>query len=232
MGSSYFYLEFLIAWISLLSKAGYQNPAILALEYTLVPDAKWPEQLEETIAGYRFLLDEFGDGYASRICVSGDSAGATLVLSMLLEQGRHLPRPASAVLLSPWTHLVSSLNQNTASDYLDKDSLHLYAHQYAGDAACKSHKISPGLNRTSWRESSPLKGYSIIFGVEEVFSLGIAQMVCHMKDDGCAVKTYAKDAGIHAWPVVDLFLGNDWSDRLGGLRKMTEFVANTIDTLR
>lgn len=43
MGSSYFYLEFLLTWLSVLkSSGGFQNPAILSLEYTLVPDACYP----------------------------------------------------------------------------------------------------------------------------------------------------------------------------------------------
>jgi hypothetical protein len=56
MGSSYFYLEFLLSWLSLLCEAGYSNPAIFALEYTLVPDASFPTQLCDTIAGYRHVL--------------------------------------------------------------------------------------------------------------------------------------------------------------------------------
>lgn len=52
MGSCYFYLEFLLAWVSLLKEAGYRNPAIFSLEYTLVPDAVYPAQLEQTVTGY------------------------------------------------------------------------------------------------------------------------------------------------------------------------------------
>jgi acetyl esterase/lipase len=153
MGSSYFYLEFLIAWLTRLKDKGFRNPAVFALEYTLVPDSKWPTQLNETRAGFNFLRDSFGEGSAAKICVSGDSAGATLVLSMLLQAGgtdqEHQlavsDRPRLAVLLSPWTHLVSELNRNTRSDYLDKNSLHLYAKQYAGEAAKTDEVVSPGL---------------------------------------------------------------------------------------
>ena len=83
MGSSYFYLEFLIAWLTCLKDRGYKNPACFALEYTLVPDATWPTQFEQTRSAFKFLRDSFGEGSASRICVSGDSAGATLVLSLV-----------------------------------------------------------------------------------------------------------------------------------------------------
>ena len=42
MGSSYFYLEFLISWLTLLRQRGFKYPAIFALEYSLVPDQVFP----------------------------------------------------------------------------------------------------------------------------------------------------------------------------------------------
>jgi acetyl esterase/lipase len=235
MGSAYFYMEFLMAWMSRLRDKGFRNPAIFALEYTLVPDAQWPIQLNETRAGYKFLQETFGNRSAAKICVSGDSAGATLMLSMLLQPGRleqeplfqGLDQPGLAILLSPWTHLVSALNQNTRSDYLDKDSLHLYAKQYAGKDTMTDEVISPGLSRGRWKRASPLNGYRVIYGSEEVFGPGIHEMVRHMKRDGATVETLQHEAGIHAWPVVNLFLGETREHRLYGLDVMTEFVASS-----
>ncbi|MCJ1337313.1 hypothetical protein MMC09_002595 [Bachmanniomyces sp. S44760] len=91
MGSSYFYLEFLLAWLSLLKTvAGYKNPAIFALEYTLVPDAAFPVQLQETVKGYEYVLSRLPNPTdASKVCVAGDSAGATLILTFLLYISRH-----------------------------------------------------------------------------------------------------------------------------------------------
>lgn len=235
MGSSYFYLEFLIAWLSCLKDRGYRNPACFALEYTLVPDAQWPTQFEETRAGFRFLKESFGEGSTSKICVSGDSAGATLILSLLLHPGPvgqepqfdKTDRPALAVLLSPWTHMVSELNQNTPSDYLNRDSLHLYASQYAGKLTKTDTVVSPGLSVGRWNKASPLDGYRIIHGAEEVFAPGIDEMVRQMQHDGAFVKRYSEPAGIHAWPVVNLFLGETREERLSGLQKMTDFIATS-----
>ncbi|RYP79733.1 hypothetical protein DL770_006522 [Monosporascus sp. CRB-9-2] len=56
MGSCFFYLEFLLTWASLLTEAGHRNPAIFALDYTLVPDGSFPTQLEEAIASYEHVL--------------------------------------------------------------------------------------------------------------------------------------------------------------------------------
>jgi acetyl esterase/lipase len=235
MGSSYFYIEFLMAWISRLRDGGFRNPAVFALEYTLVPDAQWPVQFNETRAGYTFLRESFGEGSTAKICVSGDSAGATLILSMLLQPGhleqdaqsRSLYRPGLAILLSPWTHLVSELNRNTRSDYLDKDSLHKYAKQYAGTATMTDGVISPGLCTGRWKQASPASGFRILYGAEEVFEPGIQEMIGHIKRDGAVVKTHEQRAGIHAWPVVSLFLGNSLEERLKGLDIMTEFVMSS-----
>jgi acetyl esterase/lipase len=231
MGSSYFYMEFLMAWLTRLKQQGYRNPACFALEYTLVPDAKSPTQLNETRAGYQFLLDNFGATAASKICVSGDSAGATLIMSMLLHDGTSestkSEKPALAVLLSPWTHLVSELNRNTSSDYLDKNSLELYAKQYAEREARTNEILSPGLCVDKWKQAEPTDGFRMIYGAEEVFGPAIQQTVAHMKKNGVLVKTHAHEAGIHAWPVVDLFLGETREGRLTGLNIMTDFVLSS-----
>ena len=226
MGSSYFYLEFLTAWISCLQDRGFKNPLILAVEYTLVPDQVWPVQFDETRAAYQFLVQYMGD--SSKICVSGDSAGATLVLSTLLTHGgvtdvptiREDLKPGLAVLISPWTHLVSDLNRNTQSDYLDAASLHLYGRQYAGKYGLDDPILSPGLSVGRWKEVSPKHGYYFIYGREEVFATGIAEVVRDMKEQGVEVVEVSKANGIHAWPVVNLFLGDSRAERLEGLEKM------------
>ncbi|KIX07910.1 uncharacterized protein Z518_02564 [Rhinocladiella mackenziei CBS 650.93] len=230
MGSAYFYIEFLMAWVTRLRDSGFRNPAVFALEYALVPEARWPTQFNETRAGYTFLRETFGDGSAAKICVSGDSAGATLILSMLLQQEPHfqsLHRPGLAILLSPWTHLISDLNQNTPSDYLDKNSLHRYADQYAGEAVKSDEVISPGLNTVHWKQASPLNGYRVLYGAEEVFRPGIEEMIHHMKNNGAVVKTHRREAGLHVWPVVNLFLGESSEERLQGLDIMTEFIMSS-----
>lgn len=237
MGSAYFYLEFLIAWLSRLHDHGFHNPAIFALEYTLVPDAVWPRQFNETCAGYSLLLDYMG-GDSSRICVSGDSAGATLILSRILHHGDHdeapiiyeASRPALAVLISPWTHLISPLNRNTPSDYLDANALEKYGAQYLGGQSPHNDTISPGLMYGRWKLTSPTRGYCIVYGSEEVFAPAIEETMRKMKDEGARVTARSEEGGIHAWPVVDLFLGVTREERLRGLDQITEMVVSRMWT--
>lgn len=230
MGSSYFYLEFLVAWISRLKQAGFQNPGFFALEYTLVPDATWPTQVDETTAGWNFLCEHITD--ASKICICGDSAGATLVLSHLLrtelDSTQHYPnstwendRAATAILISPWTDLVSSLNRDTESDYLCKETLEIYAKQYAGNR--NINDISPSGNSQQWKAVSPRHGFAFVYGAEEVFRPAIVATAERIRNAGCDVSLTSMKGGIHAWPVVDLFLANS-TKRLRGLDKLTDIV--------
>lgn len=239
MGSSYFYLEFLLTWLSELSSSGYKNPAVFSLEYTLVPDAVFPTQLEEAARAYEHVLRVVRD--PSRVCVSGDSAGALLMLSLLLylgnqrtsdeESGSHVPmRPGLAVLISPWVTLNSVRHKNTLSDYLDVKQLHQYGMQFAGGKMPEDNPlVSPGNcnDMELWRRSSPEKGIFMTYGTDEVFAPEIEGLIERLQ--GAVDISSKKEAGgIHAWPVAALFLSTSLDDRLEGLRTMTQEIRRRV----
>ncbi|TKA82792.1 hypothetical protein B0A55_01772 [Friedmanniomyces simplex] len=235
MGSSYFYMEFLFAWVSLLKEAGYANPALFALEYTLVPEATYPTQLQEALAGYKYCLSIAED--PSRICVSGDSAGATLILSLLLclsdyAGGMKNKLPGLAIPISPWAVIVNSNHQNTASDYLNKDSLHLYGSQYIGTKATSDDPlVSPGSckNLAWWRRASPTLGWFFVYGAEEVFAPDARDLVALLKKAGITAEVLEEKGWTHAWPVVKLFLCNGQEERQSGLRAMVGFMRERLE---
>ena len=222
MGTTYFYLEVLLVWLSLLKSSGFKNPAIFALEYTLVPDETYPVQLHETLAGYKYVCSLISE--PSRVCVAGDSAGATLVLSLLFHLGRkdqdlrpndttaqiyHTQRPGMAVLISPWVTLLSSKNRDTARDYINMATLELYAHQYGSNKiSLHDPRISPGNCKDAcwWQSASPSRGFYVSYGSEEVFAPEIRDLFSFWKNSGIAVECYEEKAGIHAWPVAAVFL--------------------------
>ncbi|KAL8826552.1 MAG: hypothetical protein Q9170_007357 [Blastenia crenularia] len=234
MGSSYFYLEFLLAWLTLLQEAGYRNPAIFALEYTLVPDEKYPTQLEQTVAGFDHICHIIKD--PSKICLAGDSAGATLQLSLLLQISKaSYPgkrRPGLATLISPWATLVTPKNRDTASDYLNADSLHLYGRQYAGTSAnLKDPLVSPGMckDREWWARASPSGGFCFMYGSEEVFGPEVRDLIALLRRSGCAVRVREEPGQVHAWPVVSLFLADTQMERTKGLKDLTKMIKQVID---
>jgi acetyl esterase/lipase len=245
MGSSYFYLEFLLSWLSVLAESGYRNPAVFALEYTLVPEASFPVQLQETIQGYEHVLTVARD--PSIVCVSGDSAGANLILGLLLYlarggragagagswpvNDRALTKPGFAVLISPWTTLISPLHKNTANDYLDDGTLRRFGLQYTGTKVSTDDPlVSPGkCNDVSWwKEASPTKGIFVTYGQEEVLAPEIKELVGIWKNATVRVEADAEIGGIHAWPVASHFLSNSSEQRLKGLRKIVEEIRQQI----
>lgn len=242
MGSSHFYLEFLFSWLNLLKGAGYKNPAIFALEYTLVPDGKFPKQLREAAAGYEHVLSVVGD--PNRVCVAGDSAGATIILSLLLHLAgmdhqadtvdgiveQRLAKPALAILISPWLTLVSDRHQNTKSDYLDTRHLHIYAKEYAGyNASPNDGLLSPGRCRdvSLWRQACPSRGLFVAYGNEEVFAPEIVEVVQFWKKCGIKTTSRGEPGGIHAWPVASLFLSES-NKRLDGLKDLVREIRENI----
>jgi acetyl esterase/lipase len=236
MGSSFFYLEFLLAFLHLLKQSGLRNPAIISVEYSLVPDAIFPTQLIQALAAYKYALS-FTHGDASKICVAGDSAGGTLVMSLLLHLRTHavLMKPALAVLISPWVTILEDNHADTASDFLSVYTLHQYGHQYLGATSPRSHLMhvaSPGLERASmvWSEAAPTHGFIVSWGTEEVMACDISGWVGRLKkESSVTVRTIEDQGKIHAWPVVALYLGDNLDRRLEDLKVLAK---NVVEVFR
>lgn len=254
MGSPWFYLEFLFAWLELLrtpndsSKKAWRNPAVFAPDYTLVPAATYPTQVKQVLQGWGLVCniaqaaEKHGDSV--KVELAGDSAGGTLCLSLLLLLARRhrqggqfddmvnsmaLRMPDHATLISAWCRLVSEENKDTRSDYLNADSLHLYARQYLGkerhteDDRFHTTIASPAKcqDLNEWQVAMPRGGIHFIYGAEEVLAGENKNLIQRLKRFQ-NVQVTEEEAGIHAWPVVDLFLGGPDSRRLKGLRKIVE----------
>jgi len=177
-------------------------------------------QIQQAVSAYKNLCLNHDP---SRIVLSGDSAGGTLVLSLLLhiatENANDSTRsnrwrmspPGMAVLISPWVTLVSPKDKNTASDYLDAAHLHYYARQYAGSKiAVHDPLISPGdcKDLDLWAKASPAKGFFICYGSEEVFAPEIRDLVQLLELGDVEVDTREEKGGVHVWPVTAIFLSS------------------------
>ena len=95
------------------------NAKILACQYRLSPEFRYPHALCDAVHAYTFLLREWP---ASCVVVMGDSAGGNLALVLVsLLRSLGLPSPAACALLSPWldlTHSFDSYKRNSPSDFL------------------------------------------------------------------------------------------------------------------
>jgi monoterpene epsilon-lactone hydrolase len=92
----------LIAQIALVSGC-----RMLAINYRLAPEHRFPAALDDALAAYGWMLDR--GMKPGNIAFAGDSAGGNLALAaMLALRERGLPLPVSAVLMSPWTDLAAT----------------------------------------------------------------------------------------------------------------------------
>jgi monoterpene epsilon-lactone hydrolase len=80
---------------------------VLAINYRLAPEHRFPAALDDALAAYGWMLNR--GLKPENIAFAGDSAGGNLVLSaMLALRERSLPPPVAAVLMSPWTDLAAT----------------------------------------------------------------------------------------------------------------------------
>jgi len=110
--------------------------AALVFDYRLAPEHPFPAALDDSLAAYRWLLDQ---GIApAHIVFVGDSAGGGLGLAALLAlKDKNIPLPKAAVALSPWTDVKNtgeSWQTNAKVDTLSwKESQVVFSKYYAGD---------------------------------------------------------------------------------------------------
>jgi acetyl esterase/lipase len=106
---------------------------VLVPDYRLAPEHPFPAAVEDAARAYLWMLDQGTD--AAQVTMAGDSAGAGLVLSLLLTL-RHqgLQMPGAAVLLCPWTDL-STVDRDGLPAELDRIRRMASEHYLAGHPA-------------------------------------------------------------------------------------------------
>jgi acetyl esterase/lipase len=118
---------------------------VLAIDYRLAPEHRFPAPLEDALAAYHWMR---GQGFAPQdIALAGDSAGGNLVLAALLGlRERAHPLPAAAALMSPWTDLTASgasYEMRAESDPIHQRSMILLlARAYLGEEGDPRHPLA------------------------------------------------------------------------------------------
>ncbi|MFC5184269.1 alpha/beta hydrolase [Actinomadura harenae] len=129
---------------------------VLAPHYRMAPEHPFPAPLEDAAAAYRWLLDRGVP--ASGIVLAGDSAGGHLAASLTAEILRTgLPRPAGALLFSPWVDLTCELStreQEVARDpYISASTARRVARLVVGPAGFDDPRLA--LLGCPWRDAPP-----------------------------------------------------------------------------
>lgn len=111
--------------------ARHCNRLVLAPDYRLAPEARYPAAVDDCLAAYHWLLR---NGFApDEITIMGDSAGGCLALATALRlQQAALPLPEALVALSPLTDMsLSQLHQTPTEPMLRASWLKACVQAYA-----------------------------------------------------------------------------------------------------
>ncbi|GAA4558686.1 alpha/beta hydrolase [Pseudonocardia xishanensis] len=99
--------------------AARSGMTVYNLDYRLAPENPFPAGLDDTAAAFRWLVEQGVP--TEQLFLSGDSGGAALALTTLMDQARDGVRLAGGIFMSPWAdfRLTSgSYDSNATSDVM------------------------------------------------------------------------------------------------------------------
>ncbi|MFF2059922.1 alpha/beta hydrolase [Rhodococcus qingshengii] len=182
--------------------AARSKMTVYNLDFRLAPEHPFPAGVEDTAAAFEWLVSQ---GVApGRIFLSGDSGGAALALSNLIDLTRRGTPPAGGIFMSPWVdfRLVSgSFESNAESDVMCSRPMMLPLRQnYCPSGGFEDPRVSPAL-----ADLAGLPPLMIQASSTEVL-LGDAKLVAQRASDVGVEITYEEyDVVPH---VFQLFAGN------------------------
>jgi epsilon-lactone hydrolase len=178
--------------------AGASGYRVLAINYRLAPEHRFPAPLEDAIAAYGWMLDQ--GLRPDNIAFAGDSAGGNLALTAMLGlRQRGLPLPAAGVLMSPWTDLAAT--GETYVSRADADPIHqrpmiaALAKNYLGEGGDpRDPRVSP-----LYADLTGLPPLLIQVGTEEVLLDDSLRLNHRAREQGVSTTLEVWDEMIHVW---------------------------------
>jgi acetyl esterase len=142
-------------WDRLLRDLAYAaSAAIVFVEYSRAPEARYPVAIEEAYAATRWLAENGRDIYVDgeRLALAGDSAGGNMVAAVtLLAKQRGGPKLDFQVLFYPNTDAsFSSVSYKRFASgfFLSRDDMKWFLDQYLPDRARRREPTATPLNAT------------------------------------------------------------------------------------
>lgn len=219
--------EFMFQVVSLLASQG-KSVAVLMLSYDLAPTAVYPRQLQQAAALLNHVLLDLKVA-PSNIVLTGDSAGANLVIGLLSHISH--PHPSTvvpiakvelhenfraAVLISPWVSFDTSddsFTRNANKDCIGVGAGKQWSSAWIGEAWPHT-QISDYYNQAitapeSWWEGLKVDKALMVAGGEEVLVDGIKKFAAKLIAGAGAdkVEFVVVPDEYHDQPSIDLQFG-------------------------
>lgn len=171
----------------------------LVFDYRLAPEYPFPGALEDCITAYKWLLKQ---GFESgNIIVGGESAGATLTLSLLLALKKNdVSQPKAAFSISPVTDLrcsAGSFTYNAKKDVAPMNSWTVWTKLYIAGNDPTDPLLSPQFG--NFKGLPPLY---ICVGTHEIHLDDCINVAEAAKQSGVKVTLRKWDKMIHAFPLL------------------------------
>ncbi len=172
-------------------------PALL-FTYRLAPEHPFPAAVEDALKAWEYLLDEGYD--PQQTAFMGDSAGGGLCLATLLAiKQKHLPLPAAAVALSPWTDLKctgESYRTKAGVCLSPQDSWTVFSSYYAAKEDPANPLISP-----LYGDLSALPPIMLFAGGDEVLRDDAIRFAEKARQAGTEVHLEIGEKLFHCYPI-------------------------------
>lgn len=171
----------------------------LLFDYRLAPEHPFPAAVEDCVKAYQFLLNS---GYKpENIVIGGESAGATLTLSLLLKLKEELlPQPKAAFSISPLTDASCSADSfayNYKNDVAPKNSWNIWTQMYIAVHDTKDPLLSPQFG--DFKDVSPIH---LTVGTFEIHLDDCRKMAKVLERDGVELTYKEWPKMVHAFPLL------------------------------
>lgn len=171
----------------------------LVFDYRLAPEHPFPAGIEDCVEVYSWLLE---NGYkAEDIILGGESAGGTLVLSLLLAlKGKGINLPKASFSISPVTDLrclAESFKYNAKNDIAPLNSWNVWTKYYIADHDPKDPLLSPQFG--NFEGVTPLY---ICVGTYEIHLDDCINIYELAKKHGVEVTLKKWEKMVHAFPML------------------------------
>ncbi|MFC3941251.1 alpha/beta hydrolase [Pseudomonas gingeri NCPPB 3146 = LMG 5327] len=166
-------------------------------DYRLAPEHPFPIPIDDTLAAYRWLLEQGNDPRS--IVFSGDSAGGAMVVSVMVKaRNAGLPLPAGGAALSPWANLAHTGASIDNRDGLDPQAsrlgLTLLAKAFLNGALPTDPDASP-----VFADVRGLPPILVQIGENEVMLSDAMRLATHLGENRVRVSLEVWPQMFHVW---------------------------------